>query len=264
MLSLITDFKRAWRLAKLIRSTNLTDEEALQIEKVDSIYIKQCREIRTSLEGECRDIRSSLDKARKALNRDVKTSRLDNDMRLTEFEDTVSSSITKISLLLDASQKAAASRLGEIEQSSKTTQELVDNVREFVATKSDETRRWQEGYDWRILKSYLLRVISTLDDIETKLSIYRKEDKPEELIKDFDFLRETLEIHLEEEGLLSFAPDVGSNVDPMRDEIKGAIESTREDQQVETVAEVLRKGYEIDLGAEVKIVCKAQVTVFKK
>jgi molecular chaperone GrpE (heat shock protein) len=251
--NLITDLKRAWRLTKLIRSTELTDEDALQIEKVHSIYIEGCREIRTSL-----------DKARKSLNRNVKTSRLDNDKRLAKFEDSLSSSITKISQLLDASQKAAASRLGIIEESTKTTQELVNDVREFVATKSDETRRWQEGYDWRILKNYLTRVISTLDDIETKLEKYQNENKPQEFLKDFEFLRETLEIHLEEEGLLGFAPLIGADVDPARADIKGVIESTAEDQRAETVAEVVKKGYEIDLGAGVETVRRAQVTVYKK
>lgn len=253
MANLFTDLKRAWRLTKLIRSSELTDEEALQIEKVDSFYMDECHKIRTSL-----------DKARKSLNRNVKTSRVDNDKRLSELENSLTDSITGIGQLLDASQKTFATRLGQVEQSSQTAAELVNDVREYVAKQADETRRWQDGYDWRILKNYLIRLISTMDDIETKLEVYRKAEKAQEFIQDFDFLRETLEIHLEEEGLVSYAPDIGANVDPMCAEIKGNVKSTAEDQVDGTVAEIIKKGYEIDLGAGVKTVRKAQVTVYKK
>jgi molecular chaperone GrpE (heat shock protein) len=275
MANLVTDLKRAWRLTKLIRSTKLTDEDALDLEKVDSIYMEECREIRGDLVKASEALRRDLDKARKSLTHEACTARKSLNRKFdasskatgrqfTNLENSLSSSITKISQLLDASQKASASRLGEVEQTSKTTMELVDNVREFVATKADETRRWQEGYDWRILKNYLTRLISTLDDIEMKLDVYRKENKPQEFLQDFDFLRETLEIHLEEEGLVGFAPLVGDDVDPMRADAKGAIASTSEDQQSDTIAEVIKKGYEIDFGAGMKIVRKAQVTVYKK
>lgn len=252
MANLITDLKRAWRLTKLIRSTELTEEEAFQLEKVDSIYME-----------ECRGIRASLDKARKSLNRNVKTSRVDNDKRLLVLGDSLSNSITSISQLLDASQKTLSNRLGQVEQSSQTTAEMVNDVREYVAKQADETRRWQEGYDWRILKNYLLRVISTMDDIERKLKFYRKSGRGDDFIKDFDFLRETLEIHLEEEGLIVFAPHVGVEPDVSLVEIKASVTISGEGQLAGTVAEVICKGYEMDVGVETKVVRKAQISVYK-
>ena len=275
MANLITDLKRAWRLTKLIRSTELTDEEALQRENIDTIYMEECRGIRSDLiktsGALCRDIakaRKSLTQeactVRKSFNRQFVTSTKTAGQQFTDLEDSLTSSILKINQLLDASQKTLSTRLGLVEQSSQTTMELVDNVREFVATKADETRRWQEGYDWRILKNYLTRVISTLGDIEMQLEKYRKEDKPQELLQDFDFLRETLEIHLEEEGLMSFTPLLGAEVDPMKVDLKGGVECTAEGHVDGTVAEVIKKGYEIDLGTGMKIVRRAQVTVYKK
>jgi molecular chaperone GrpE (heat shock protein) len=275
MCSIFTDLKRAWRLARLIRSTELTDEEALQLENVDSIYIEECRGIRSDLiktsEALCRDIakaRKSLtheaSTVRKSFNRQFDTSTKTAGQQLTDLKDSLSSSILKINQLLDASQKTLSSRLGLVEQSSQTTMELVDNVREFVATKADETRRWQEGYDWRILKNYMMRVLSTLDDVEATLERYRQADKPQEFLQDLDFLKEALEIHLEEEGLLSFAPLHGEIVDPLKVDIKGTVPTTSEEQQPESVAEVVKKGYEIDLGAGVKTVRRAQVTIYKK
>jgi molecular chaperone GrpE (heat shock protein) len=268
MSNLITDLKRDWRLTKLIRSTELTGGEALQLERVDRIYIEECRQLRSDLiktsEAFCRDIekaRKSLTygagTVRKSLSRKFDASNKTPGQQSTDLENSLSSSSLKISQLLDALQKTLSSRLGQVEQSSQNTMELVDNVREFVATKAHETRRWQEGYDWRIHKNYLTRVVSTLDDIETKLEKYCEEDKQQELLKDFDFLRETLEIHLEEEGVRSFAPLAGTGVDPLKVDPKGGVECTVESQVDGTVAEVIKKRYAIDQGEGMKIVRRA-------
>jgi molecular chaperone GrpE (heat shock protein) len=268
MSNLIADLKRDWRLTKLIRSTELTGGEALQLEKVDRIYIEECRQLRSDLiktsEALCRDIekaRKSLTygagTVRKSLSRKFDASNKTPGQQSTDLENSLSSSSLKISQLLDASQKTLSSRLGQVEQSSQNTMELVDNVREFVATKAHETRRWQEGYDWRIHKNYLTRVVSTLDDIETKLEKYCEEDKQQELLKDIDFLRETLEIHLEEEGVRSFAPLAATGVDPLKVDPKGGVECTVESQVDGTIAEVIKKRYAIDQGEGMEIVRRA-------
>lgn len=253
----------------------MSDEEALNIEKVDSVYMAECLDIRNELVKAKKSLGRDLAKARKSLNQEAITSRQSLNrnfnastktigQQFTNLENSLSSSILKISQLLEASQKASASRLDEAMMTSKTTMELVNSVREYVGKQADETRRWQEGYDWRILKTYLLRVVSTLDDIETKLEFYQNNGKSEELIKDFDFLRETLEIHLEEEGLLAFAPKLGEELDASIADPQASVTISEDAQVVGTVAEVIHRGYKIDLGAETKVVRKAQVSVYKK
>lgn len=275
MPNFITDLKRAWRLTKLIRNSSLSDEDALQVEKIDSIYLEECREIRSDLIRTSEAIRRDIVKAHKSLaheagnvrrsfNNQSATSTKKTGKQFSDLENSLSKLKLKMSQALDTSQKTFADNLTRVGDSAQNTYNLVNDVREYVSKQATETRRWQEGYDWHILKNYLTRLISTLDDIETKLDVYRKEDKPEEFLQDFDFLRETLEIHLEEEGVISFAPEIGADVDPLQVDIKGGIDSTSEDQQPETVAEVVKKGYEIDLGAGMKTVRKAQVTVYKK
>tara|TARA_B110001469_G_C9647307_1_gene327908 strand:- start:4758 stop:5630 length:873 start_codon:yes stop_codon:yes gene_type:complete len=274
MANLITDLKRAWRLTKLMRSTDLSDEDALQRENIDTIYMEGCRGIRSDLvktsEALCRDIekaRKSLtheaSTARKSLNRNIKTSRSDNDRQIRKLEGSLTNAVTKITELLESSHKASASRLGEVEETSKTTMDLVHDIREYVAKQAGETERWREGYDWRIRKSYILRVISTMGEIETQLEVYRKDGKSEGFIKDFDFLRETLEIHLEEEGLVAFAPKLGGTPDASNADSISSVIISENDQVVGTVAEVIHRGYEMDLGVEIRVIKKAQVSVYK-
>lgn len=248
-----SDFKRAWRLTKLVRASGLSDEDALHIEKVDTIYL-----------NECRAMRASMDKTRKSLNRALKLWKDTNGKKLNELEDSLSSSVVGISQLLESSQEAFSKRLSQVEQSTSTTMELVDNVREYVSKQADETRRWEEGYDWRILKNYLMRIVSTLDEVEDQIATYRKEGKPEEFLSDLDFLKEALEIHLEEEGLMAYTPSIDSTLDAIRDEPRSSVVALSEEHAIGTIAEVIRKGYEIDLGAETKVVRKAQVVVYKK
>lgn len=249
----LTDFKRAWTISKLIRVSNLSDEDLLAIGKVESLYI-----------SECRAIKSSLEKTRKILNRSRKRWRQDNDLRLSEMEETLTNSFLRVSQLMEAKQNAFSGRLSKVEETSRTSLELIDNIREYVAKNSEETRRWQEGYDWRILKNYLNRVISTLDDFDETALNLKNLQAPDEVIKQVEFLKETLEIHLEEEGLVSFTPGLGAQPDAGKDEIKASISADSEEHKVGTIGEVLRKGYQIDLGVDTKVVRKAQVSVYKK
>lgn len=253
MYKLVNDIKRAWRLFKLVRNSEVDDEQMLEIEKVDTLYIR-----------ECRSITRSIDKTRRSLNRALQKWKGTNSTHLSNLEDTLSSAMLQTAQMLEASQEALSKRLGQVEQSTQTAVELIDNVREYVAKQADETRRWQEIYDWRLLKNYLMSVISTLDNVEAQLESLKKAEIPEEIIQKFDFLRETLELHLEEEGLVSFSSSVGASPDPARDEINLSTPSTSESEVIGTIAEVTRKGYEIDLGAETKIIRKAQVTIYKK
>jgi molecular chaperone GrpE (heat shock protein) len=253
MLGFFNDLKRSWRLVRLLRASDLSDEDALRIEKMDSLYIEKCREIARSLK-----------KARRSVNLSLKSQRKENDSRLTNLENTFSSDILGVRQSLESRQKASDSRLSKVVETSETTMNLVENVREYVGKQADEVRRWQDGYDWRILKNYLMRIISTMDDIERKISSYKKQENSQELIEDFDFFREALEIHLEEEGLLAFSPSIGYPVESNKADVKGTVPTTSEDQIDETVAEIIHKGYEIDLGIESKVIRRAQVKVYKK
>lgn len=253
MIRFVRNFHKAWRLAKLIDGMKLSDEEILDLEKVDTLYTQECAEIK-----------SSLNKTRKSAICALKSWKNDNNSRLGNLEDSFNQSIDKISQLLESSLNSLARRLGEVDHSSKTTQELVDNVREYVSKQADETRRWQEGYDWRLLKNYLLRILSTLDEIEDKIEYYRKQEKPAEFINDFNFFKEMLEEHLEEEGVFSFTPKINAELDDFKNEVMASQPSESADQVAGTIASVIRRGFELEIGDDVKVIRKSRVSIFKK
>ena len=252
-MNLIRNWKRAWRLTKLLNASELSDESALGIEKLDTIYLDRCRQIQKSLE-----------KASKIIKGRAQAWTKDNDRKIIALEDSLTSSITEIRFLLAASQKSQASQLGDVADKAGTTMELVNSIRDYVGQQANENRRWQEGYDWRILKNYVMRMITMVDDIDTKIEGYRRKDKPAEFLVDLAFFRETIEIHLEEEGIVPITPELNSIPDPSLVEVKGATASNDSAQSPGSVASVIKKGYLLELGEESKLIRKPQVFVYKK
>ncbi len=146
-----------------------------------------------------------------------------------------------------------------------TLKELTDQVsaiREYAASQQNQMRKLQDGYDWGIIRTFCLRVIRCIDNLEGRVQELTGAGEPSELLEE---VRDELLFALESSGVEQFAPEFGSEYrgqEKYAEAVKEKDTSGRPDQ-TGAVAKVLRPGYRYVMDEEnFKVVRTAQVMLF--
>ncbi len=168
-------------------------------------------------------------------------------------------------LKLAASQQAAVGQVKTTNDAIQSLNEQMAAVREYAATQQERVRRYEEGYQWVVLKDFGLRIIRCIDDIE---SILAKLDAADPGREHLEIVRDQLVFALDAEAIEQFTPEVGSSV---REEQRLFVESSSDVVPTEnkaedgTIASVERSGYRlyIDDQTPPRIVRPARAKVFK-
>lgn len=138
----------------------------------------------------------------------------------------------------------------------------VSAIREYAAQQQDRMEKLQDGYDWNIIRTFCLRVIRCIDNLENRISQLSELD-----IKTIDLeeVRDELIFALESSGVEQFEP--GTNSDYHGQEKKTEVIKDREysddPNMTGKIAEVIRPGYQYFIdGENVKVVRVAQVKLY--
>ncbi len=138
----------------------------------------------------------------------------------------------------------------------------VSAIREYAACQQDRVEKLQDGYDWGIIRTFCLRVIRCIDNIENRI------DNPPKDCPDLMYLeevRDELLFALESSGIEQFRLDINSEYrgqEKLAEAIKDKAPA-QEPGQAGKVAEVLRPGYRYMMDDEnYKVVRTAQVKLF--
>ncbi|MHC4637794.1 MAG: nucleotide exchange factor GrpE [Planctomycetota bacterium] len=147
----------------------------------------------------------------------------------------------------------------------KTLDELSQHVaaiREYASSQQDRVEKLQDGYDWNILRTFCLRIIRSIDNIE-----YRIESLSEQNIdtSSLEEIRDELIFSLESSGVEPFEPEPYSeyrgqekNAEAVKDK-----ERSNDPDLKGKIARVLRRGYRYVIADDnYKIVRAAQVKLF--
>lgn len=140
--------------------------------------------------------------------------------------------------------------------------EQVSAIRDYAAHQQQRIEKLQDGYDWNIVRTFCLRVIRCIDNLEGRIERLSAEDVE---IEHLEEVRDELIFALESSGVEQFRPDVNS---PYRGQEKST-EAVKEKERCEDsaksgmIAKVVRPGYQyvIDEG-NLKVVRAAQVKLF--
>jgi molecular chaperone GrpE (heat shock protein) len=156
----------------------------------------------------------------------------------------------------------AAGRSEPLSDTLKELTEQVSAIRDYAVGQQDHLKKLQDGYDWGIIRTFCLRVIRCVDNIEGRIEELRTAGESVELLED---IRDELLFALESSGVEQFEPEFGSDYhgqEKFSEAIKEKETSGRPDQ-AGTIAKVLRPGYRyvMDEG-NFKIVRTAQVMLF--
>ncbi len=138
----------------------------------------------------------------------------------------------------------------------------VSAIREYAACQQDRLEKLQDGYDWNIIRTFCLRVIRCIDNLESRIGRLGQTDSKAVHLEE---IRDELIFALESSGIEQFEPKIDSEY---RGQEKFA-EAVKEKQESDdpkkagNIAKVIRPGYQYFINEEnVKVVRPAQVKLY--
>lgn len=143
---------------------------------------------------------------------------------------------------------------------------ILTSIRDFSSRQSAELLRWKEGYDYRIVKNFITRIIHSIDDIEYKIEIVKADSEKQKLVEELEFVKDVLLSNLDGEGLVRIEPELLKRVEDYGGKVAvDSIIPTDEDEKNGAIAKVLLYGYELYTGEDKsKLIRQAKVAIYKK
>ena len=144
-------------------------------------------------------------------------------------------------------------------------QELIQQVsaiREYAAYQQDRVEKLQDGYDWNIIRTFCLRVIRCIDNLEDRINRLSKQSIETVNLEE---VRDELVFALESSGLERFEPEINSDYrgqERIAEAVKDK-EYSNDSNLAGKIAKVIRPGYQYFIDEEnVKVIRAAQVKLF--
>lgn len=160
------------------------------------------------------------------------------------------------------SLQSATSKAEPVHDTLKNLAEQVSAIRQYAANQQEKVTKLQEGYDWNITRTFCLRIIRCIDNIETRISELEEDETDS---GDLEQIKDELIFALESSGVEQFEPKINSDYIGQ----EKFVEAAKEKQQCcdlelkGKIAKVLRPGYQYIIDEEnVKVVRTAQVRLF--
>ncbi len=144
----------------------------------------------------------------------------------------------------------------------KQLSEEVSAIREYTSYQQDRLEKLQDGYDWNIIRTFCLRVIRCIDNLDNRIS---QLDKKSTKMNHLTEVRDELVFALESSGVEQYEPEIHSEYrgqEKYAEAVKDRQPTEKPDQRGK-IASVIRPGYQYFISEEnIKIVRPAQVKLF--
>ena len=250
----IANLRRAWRLLKIISSAQSTGKGTEA--DLEAMISRSGREA-FAVHEHLHSLRREQSRANGELS-----AYLDRGRRLQEV---LGAENEKRALdTAQAADKVSAATL-RMETQLKETQQVLQSLRDFSLEQQKEIRRLREGYDYTIIKAFVLRMIHALEDSSEKIERSRLKGMPQGQLDNLQFTHDLFLFALEGSGIESFVPEVGTKFDPADPRLEPASTATTDNQSLHlTVARVVKPGFSIQINEEKKQVIRpAQIEYLK-
>lgn len=169
---------------------------------------------------------------------------------------------TEFRQMLQAVEEVAVGHSEPLKTSLTELTQEVSAIREYVFCQRDRIERLQEGYDWNVIRTFCLRVIRCIDNLENRIAQLSEQDID---TTDLEEIMDELLFALESSGVEQFEPEINSNysgqektAEVLKDKVRPNAPKMRG-----KIAEVIQPGYQYVFGDEnVKVVRTARVKLF--
>jgi len=140
--------------------------------------------------------------------------------------------------------------------------EQVAAIRKYASQQQDRVEKLQDGYDWNIIRTFCLRVIRCIDNLESRISQLSEQGVETAQIEE---VRDELLFALDSSGVEQFEPAINSNYHGQEKYAEAVKEKQHSDDPKlkGKIAKVVRPGYRYFINEDnVKVVRTAQVKLF--
>ncbi len=170
--------------------------------------------------------------------------------------------VQEIKQMAQRVQQAAVEHSGPLNNTLVELTQEVAAIREYASHQQDRVKKLQEGYDWNIIRTFCLRVIRCIDNLENRISRLSEQDVKTPNLEE---IRDELVFALESSGVERFELEINSDYRG-QEKIAEAVKDKEhcDDPNMKgKIAKVIRPGYQYFIDEEnVKVVRAAQVKLF--
>jgi molecular chaperone GrpE (heat shock protein) len=140
--------------------------------------------------------------------------------------------------------------------------EQVSAIREYTAFQQNRLEKLQDGYDWNIIRTFCLRIIRCIDNLDTRISKLSELDMEATHLKE---VRDELVFALESSGVEQFEPKIKSDYRGQEKyaEVIKSKQRCNDPKLSGKIANIIKPGYHYLINDEtVKVIRPAQVRLF--
>ncbi len=159
-------------------------------------------------------------------------------------------------------QQATREQASPLGDTLKELAQQVSAIREYAANQQGRVEKLQDGYDWGIIRTFCLRVIRCIDNLEGRLADLPKDDSATRHLEE---VKDELLFALESSGIEQFRPELNSEFQGQEKLAEALKEKqpAKKPEQAGKIARVIRPGYRYMMDDEnYRVVRIAQVKVY--
>jgi molecular chaperone GrpE (heat shock protein) len=198
--------------------------------------------------------------ATSTLEREERTPDLPN--KLKEQAEDLQKQLAEFKEMAQSVQQATREQSAPINSTLKELAEQVSAIRDYAASQQGRVEKLQDGYDWGIIRTFCLRVIRCIDNVDKRISDLGEDD---EATSHLEEIRDEMLFALESSGVERFEPELNSDYRGQEKFAEAVKEKHASNKPGQTgrIAKVLRSGYRYIIDDQnYKVVRTAQVKLF--
>ncbi|MCK4888058.1 MAG: hypothetical protein KAS96_11770 [Planctomycetes bacterium] len=176
--------------------------------------------------------------------------------------DKLEKQVVEIKNLTQAITQASAGNDKPLDNNIGELAEQLSAIRDYASSQQDRVTKLQEGYDWNIIRTFCLRVIRCIDNIDSRIDSISQQGGD---TSDLEDIKDDLVFVLESSGVEQFEPDINSKYASSQKTAEAVKQkkSCGEPEMKGKIAEIIKPGYRYVIDEDnTKIVRTAQVKLF--
>lgn len=179
----------------------------------------------------------------------------------TQAED-VARQITHVQKLAAENELQTSCTADPFNETLQQLNDQISSIRQYASSQQNRIEKLQSGYDWNIIRTFCLRIIRCIDNLDDRIEKLSGDSGANEMLSD---IRDELLFALESSGVERFELETGSHFGG-QERLAEAVKEREESDDPESkgrIAQVVKSGYQYILDDEnTRIVRTARVKLY--